>query len=182
MPLLADPPTRPARRPAPAPGDRLVLGFLAFSVVMAFSLELYFVLHFRDIGERHDVIARGFRFYGSADRTYAGQGDVHLPLALETINVFVVQALNCALAHAILRRRPWRHPLQLGIGSYLAGSVVIYSWHAHVAGYPDMPEHRLRNYVVFYAPNLPWLVGGFWMAVASFGALVRLAREREIRP
>ncbi|MFI1184426.1 EXPERA domain-containing protein [Streptomyces sp. NPDC020799] len=164
-------------RPEPAPGDRLVLGFLAFSLTAAFSLELYFVLNFQDIGGRHDLFARGFQLYGAGDRTYSGQGDTYFPFALETINVFLVQLLNCALGYAIVRSRVWRHPLQLVIGSYLSGSVVLYFWHAHAAGYPDMPEHRSWNYFLFYAPNLPWLVGNFCMAVASFRGLVRSLKQ-----
>ncbi|MBP2400929.1 EXPERA domain-containing protein [Streptomyces syringium] len=177
MRLLADSPPTPVRRPALGPGDRLVLGFLAFSLTVALSLELYFVLHFQDMHERHDLFARGFQLYGAGDRTYSGQGDIYLPFALETINVFLVQILNCALGYAIVRPRAWRHPLQLAIGSYLSGSVVIYFWHAHAAGYPDMPEHRFWNYVLFYTPNLPWLVGNLWMSAASFGALVRAVKK-----
>ncbi|GHF53267.1 hypothetical protein GCM10010218_38390 [Streptomyces mashuensis] len=179
MPLLADSPPTPARRPAPASGDRMVLGFLAFSLTAALTLELYFVLHAQDLDERHDLFARGFQLYGRGDRTYAGQGDVYLPFALETINLCVVQVLNCALAHAVVRRRAWRHPLQLAIGSYLSGSVVLYFWHAHAAGYPDMPHHSVGGYVLFYVPNLPWLVGNLWMAAASFRALVRSVKEGE---
>ncbi|MEU2514635.1 EXPERA domain-containing protein [Streptomyces syringium] len=177
MSLPADPAPPPVRRPAPR--DRPVLAFLAFCLLVALSLELYFVLHFQDIDERHDLPARAFQLYGAGDRRYAGQGDTYLPLALETINVLLVQTLNCALAYAIVRPRPWRHPLQLAVGSYLSGSVVIYFWHAHVAGYPDMPEHRFWNYFLFYAPNLPWLVGNLWMAVASFRTLVRSVKEWE---
>ncbi|WP_181690409.1 EXPERA domain-containing protein [Streptomyces sp. NBRC 110611] len=160
-------------RSALARGDRLVLGFLGFSIAAAFTVELYFLLNFQDIHVQTGSFARLFEIYGAGDRTYYGEGDVHLPYALETINVFAMQILNCLLGYAIVRHRSWRHPLQLLIGTYLAGSVVLYFWHAHVAGYPDMPDHRLWNYFIFYAPNLPWLVGNAWLAAVSYRYFVR---------
>ncbi|MBM7166866.1 hypothetical protein JQK87_00165 [Streptomyces sp. G44] len=159
----------PTVRPARLRGkDSATLGFLAFSCLLAFSVELYFVLHFRTIHHQDDVFATLFSIYGDGDRTYYGQGDVYLPFALETLNVYVTQVLNLLLGWAILRDRPWRYPLQLTVASYLSYSVILYFWHAHAAGYPDMPVHDAWGYFIFYAPNLPWLLGNLWMGCAAF--------------
>ncbi|MFD0385620.1 EXPERA domain-containing protein [Streptomyces stramineus] len=138
---------------------------------MAFTLELYFVTAWRTIDQHQDVFARLFRVYGMGDSTYYGQGDVALPFALETINVFLTQGLNIALIVAIVRGLPWRYPLQLAVSSYVAYSVLLYFWHAHAGGYPAMPVHSPLAFFVFYAPNLPWFLGNLWMAGSAFRAM-----------
>ncbi|MEV4432715.1 emopamil-binding family protein [Streptomyces sp. NPDC049555] len=167
--------TAPASRPGLPRKDRLTLSFLGFSLVLAFSLELYFILHFRTIRTRKDPFAALFALYGAGDRTYYGEGDVYLPFALETLNVCVTQVLNLALIRAVLRGSRWRYPLQLTVASYLSYSVVLYFWHAHAAGYPAMPEHDAYGYFIFYAPNLPWLLGNLWMGAEAFGELGHMA-------
>ncbi|MEU7103955.1 DUF1295 domain-containing protein [Streptomyces sp. NPDC046215] len=151
--------------------ERAAVGFLVFSLVMAFTLELYFVTAWRTIDQHQDVFARLFRVYGMGDSTYYGQGDVALPFALETINVFLTQGLNIALIVAIVRGLPWRYPLQLAVSSYVAYSVLLYFWHAHAGGYPAMPVHSPLAFFVFYAPNLPWFLGNLWMAGSAFRAM-----------
>ncbi|HEX2314826.1 MAG TPA: emopamil-binding family protein [Thermomonospora sp.] len=162
--------------------DRVSITLLLFFVLMAVTIELYFVVHHRDLPQRDDLFARLYEIYGAGDQAYYGRGDVHVPFALETINVFVTQVLNGILIWAIVRRRPYRHPLQLAVSSYVAYSVVLYFWIAHVSGYPGMPEKDWWGYLIFYAPNLPWLLGHLYLAHRSFGAIVRQFAPRSTEP
>lgn len=159
--------------------DRITLGYLAFSFLIAFTLELYFVLHFQDVGDRRDVFARLFQFYGAGDRAYAGEGDVYFPLALESLHVTVTQVLAAVVAFGVLRNRPYRYPLQLAVSSYVAYSVVLYFWRAVVGGYENMPERRAWNYFIFYVPNLPWLLGNLLLAWYAFRAILLSFRSEQ---
>ena len=153
--------------------DEITLGLLAFFVVMAFTIELYFILHYRDIREQDHFFARAYAIYGAGDQAYYGRGDVHVPLALESFNVFFTQGLNLLLAWGIVKARAWRHPLQLLISSYLTYSVLLYFWVNHVSGYINMPDKTPWAFFIFIAPNLPWLLGHAWMAWRSFVVLQR---------
>ncbi len=159
--------------------DRITLGFLAFSFLLAFTLELYFVLHFQDIGGRRDVFARLFQIYGAGDRAYAGEGDVYFPFALETIHLTVTQVLSAGVTVGVLRNRPYRYPLQLVVSSYVTYSVVLYFWRAVVGGHENMPERGAWNYFIFYAPNLPWLLGNLLLARYAFRAILLRFRGEE---
>jgi hypothetical protein len=166
-----------SERPRPLPmADKVALGLIGFFVVMAFTIELYFILHYRDIREQSHFFAKAYAIYGAGDQAYFGRGDIYVPLALETINVFFSQLLNLLTAWAIVKRRPWRHPLQLLVGSYLTYSVVFYFWVNHVSGYVNMPEKTPWAFFIFYAPNLPWLLGHGWMAWHSFVVMTKRLR------
>ncbi|MCZ0997389.1 emopamil-binding family protein [Streptomyces mirabilis] len=157
--------------------DRGTLAFLAFSLLLAFSVELYFILHFRDINHQSNAVASLFQVYGAGDRAYYGQGDVYFPFALETLNVFVTQVFNVLLAAAVLRDKPYRYPLQLGVCSYVAYSVVLYFWRAAVDGFANMPEHDAWGFFIFFAPNLPWLAGNALLVVSAGRAVTARFRE-----
>ncbi|GAA2511906.1 hypothetical protein [Streptomyces gobitricini] len=156
--------------------DRITLGFLAFSLLLAFTLELYFILHFDDIHRQNHLFADLFSIYAAGDRSYFGQGDIHFPLALETLHVCVTQLLNALIAVAVLRGSPYRYPLQLAVSSYVSYSVVLYFWTAVLDGYAHMPEKTAWGYFIFYAPNLPWLAGNLLLAWFAFRAVLRRFR------
>ncbi|MGK5627836.1 hypothetical protein [Streptomyces sp. URMC 123] len=158
--------------------DRITLGFLAFSLLLAFSLESYFLLHFDDIHRQDHPFADLFRIYAAGDLSYYGQGDIHFPLALESLNVCVTQVLNAAVAVGLLRGRAYRYPLQLAVSSYVSYSVVLYFWTAALGGHPNMPEKNAWGYFIFYAPNLPWLAGNLLLAWFAFRAVLRAFRAR----
>lgn len=160
-------------RAALSRSDKITLALLAFFVLMAFTIELYFILHYRDIREQHHFFARAYAIYGAGDHAYYGRGDIHVPLALESLNVFFTQGLNLLLAWGIVKTRAWRHPLQLLVSSYLTYSVIFYFWVNHVSGYVNMPEKTPWAFFIFIAPNLPWLLGHAWMAWQSFVVLQR---------
>lgn len=161
-------------RTSPLPHiDRVTLGLIGFFVVMAFTIELYFILHYRDVHLQSHFFARAYGIYSAGDAAYYGRGDIYVPLALETLNVFFTQILNFVLIWGIVKRRAWRHPLQLLVSSYLTYSVVFYFWVNHVSGYINMPEKTPWAFFIFYAPNLPWLLGHAWLAWISFGVMTR---------
>jgi hypothetical protein len=153
--------------------DKLTLCLLGFFVTIAFTLELYFIVYAQSIPERSDLIAEGFTLYGKADGAYAGIGDVNLPIALETINVFVTQPLNLLLAWAIVAKKRWRQPLQLTVSAYLVYSVVLYFWLQSVSGYEYMTDKSALAFLLLYGANLPWLAGYGYMAYRSFTAVLR---------
>lgn len=63
------------------------------------------------------------------------------------------------------------------VSAYLAYSVVLYFWLAHVSGYANMPEKSAWAYFIFYAPNLPWLLAHLYMGQVSFAAIARRFRD-----
>lgn len=160
--------------------DRATLWLLAFYAFIAFTLELYFIRHYRDIHQQTDIFGRLWSIYGDGDEAYFGQGNIHVPLALESLHVFLTVPLCAVLAWAIVKDRPWRHPLQLAISAYLAYSVLFYFLHAAVSGFADMPVKNLWGFFIFVVPNLPWLIGPALMATDSFGVI--MSKFRDVRP
>ncbi len=158
--------------------DRVTHGLLTFFLSIAFSRELYWLIYRDELVARapHELFARLFQIYGDADRAYYDRVSP-LAIGLEGINVYVTQLLNVWLIVAIVGRRHYRHVLQLLVSSYLTYSVILYFWCAHVVGYPDMRYKSAYTYFLFYAPNLPWMLGYGWMAWISCRALAAAMRE-----
>ena len=154
--------------------DRFTIGLLAFFAFVAVTLELYFLVHHRELVARAptQLFARLFSIYGVADRGYYDAVSP-LALALEGINVGVMQPLCALLVYAIVRGRAWRWPLQLAIGSYLSLSVVLYFTVAVVSGYADMVQHSAKAFALLYGGNAPWLVGYGWLAVDAGRTIAR---------
>src|SRR6185369_12322690 len=92
--------------------DRFTLGLITAFIAIGWTLELYFLVHHDDlpVRARSELIARGFRLYGLADRSFYDRV-TPLVLALEGVNVLVVQPLCALLAYAIVRRRAYRWAL-----------------------------------------------------------------------
>jgi hypothetical protein len=158
--------------------DRVIIALLTFFIAIAVSLELYWIVYNDSLVARadHELFARLFQIYGDADRAYFDR-ITPMAIGLEQINVFVTQFVNVWLIWAIVQRSRYRHPVQLVVGSYLAYSVVLYFWAAHVCGYPDMRYYSAYTYFLFYAPNLPWLLGYAFMAWQSFRFLAARVRD-----
>jgi hypothetical protein len=163
--------------------DRFTIALLGFFFFIGATLELYFILFHRELVERADsqLFARLFAIYGVADRGYFDPVS-SLALALEGINVFVMQPLCLLLIYAIVRRRAYRWPLQLGIGSYLAVSVVLYYLVAVISGYEGMTERSGRTFALFYGANLPWLIGYAWLGLDAGVVITRWPRRRAHLP
>jgi len=154
--------------------DRLTIVFLVFTLCAALSLELYWFTYRDELVVRAETewMAKLFRIYGDADR---GIYDQVTPMAVgqEAINIFITQLFNLWLIVAIIARKRYRYVLQLGLGSYVAYSVVLYYASAHLTGYPDMRYRSLWTFGLLYGANLPWLLGYGALAWAAVGGLGR---------
>jgi cholestenol Delta-isomerase len=157
----------------PRGGDLAAVCLLGFFILASLSIELYYVLNVHTLPERTDLFAKAYALYGKADRAYDGYGDVSVPLALETINVFVTQILNLILVWAIVRRKAFRHPLQLTVSAYVTYSVVFYLWLQQVSHYQAMPHRTVAAYLILVLANLPWLAGYLYLGYQSFLAIFR---------
>ena len=160
--------------------DVATLGLLGFFLAVAMTIELYFVVA-RDhlaAAAQHHPLARLLALYGPADREYFPRPSP-LALAFEGFNVFVTQPLGLALAYAIVRRRWWRWPLQLGIGAYLTYSVVLYFVVGGVSGFAGMSQHTAGTFALYFGANLPWLAGGAWLTASAARALAPAIVERD---
>ncbi len=162
----------PLRRQPLPKKDWLILALQAFFFLTAVTLELYWVRHSDELVARSetDLIAAGFRLYGAADRAYY-VAVTPFTLSLETIKIFFTQPLILWLAYAILARKPYRHPLQLALASYVSYSVLLYFWTAHLSGYADLRSRDLPTFLLFYVANLPWLLGHLYMVYDSARAI-----------
>jgi hypothetical protein len=158
--------------------DKAIIGMLVFFLTIAFTLELYWLVYSSELVARasQDFMARLFQIYGAADRAYF---DAVTPfaLSLEGINVFFTQGLNVWLIVAIVRRRYYRHALQLTVASYLSYSVILYFVHMHVGGYREMVARTPANYAIFFGANLPWLLGHLYMVWDSIRAILVKFRD-----
>ena len=154
--------------------DRISVALLGFFLVVALTVELYWLLHGPHLAALADTsfIANLFRVYGDCDRAYY-DALTPLSLVLEGLNVYVTQLLNLVLIYAIWKRRPYRYALQLAISSYLSYSVVLYFLTAHVADYASMRYRSGWTYFLFYGVNLPWLAGHLYLAWDAFVAVTR---------
>ena len=147
--------------------DRAIIGLLAFFTLFNLTLDLWLVLHARELPllvGRH-FFADLWAIYEPADRFWVVGG---WSLAQEGLNVFVTTFVNLWLIWAIRRGAPYRHALQLTLGAYLAYSVVLYYLAGHVDGYPGMRERTVFNLALFYGTALPWLIGHGYLAWDSF--------------
>jgi hypothetical protein len=155
--------------------DVATLGLLGFFFAVAVTIELYFVVahaHLVAAAAARHPLAQLLAISGPADRGYFAAPSA-LALALEGLNVFVTQPLALVLAYAIVRRRSWRWPLQLAVGSYLAYSVVLYFLVAAVSRFADMSARGPGVFALFFGANLPWLAGAGWMAWSAASEIDR---------
>ena len=154
--------------------DRITVGLLGFFLLAAATIELYFLVFHADLPARThtQLFARAFRLYSMADRAYYDPVSP-LALAFEGLNVFLMQPLCVLLMYAIVRRRAYRWPLQLGIGAYLAVSVVLYYTVGVISGYDGMPVRTTNAYLLFYGANLPWMLTYGWLAFDAGAVIAR---------
>jgi EXPERA (EXPanded EBP superfamily) len=164
--------------------DKVTLALLGFFFVVATTIELYFVVAHRTLPEAAsagNTLAYLLSIYGPSDQAYFARPSA-FALSLEGLNVFVTQPLGLVLAYAIVKQRPWRWPLQLAVGAYLAYSVVLYFLVAHVSHFASMSEKSPRTFIIFYAANAPWLLGYAWMALDAAREIAARFTTVEDRP
>jgi hypothetical protein len=152
--------------------DRVMIGLLAFFSLFNVTLDLALVLRGRDLPRLvgSDWAADLWALYAAADRTWVASP---WSLAQESFNVFVTTPVNLLLIAAILRRAPWRYPLQLTLGAYLAYSCLQYFLAGHLSGYEGMRARTPLAFVMFYGLTLPWLAAHAWLALDAFVAITR---------
>ena len=92
--------------------DRWIIVGLVFFCLFNLPMDLYLVLHSKDLAER--ASANWFAYF------WAIYADVDL--AQEALNVFVATPVNVWLIWAIVTRAPRRHPLQLALGRLPRGN------------------------------------------------------------
>jgi emopamil binding protein len=159
--------------------DRITVGLLVFFMLIALTLEAYWLIFHNVMESRTDIFAQIFQLYWPADRTYRIPGygiEKSLTLALETVNVLVTQWLNIWLIYAIVKRRPYRHALQLTLATYSAYGTFLYLYTGHLSGYAVFESRRPSSYLLFYFINAPWLAGYGWMAYESIRTIARRFR------
>ena len=155
--------------------DVATLALLGFFFAVAATIELYFVVahdHLVAAAAAGHPLARLLAIYGPADSAYFAAPSP-FALALEGLNVFVTQPLGVLLAIGIVRRRPWRWPLQLFVGAYLAYSVVLYFLVGAIAGFATMSDRSPAIFAMYVGANMPWLAGAAWMAASAARELAR---------
>lgn len=157
--------------------DRFTIAMVAVFMVSAFTTELYFLVHHDDIRQRTDLLAQVHEFYGKGDESYYGRGYVPLPLAFTAINIFITQPLNALLILAIVRRRKYRHPLQLAVSAYMSSLVILYLLVAHISDHQGVSDKTWSGYFIIYAMQLPWLAGYVFLVCWSFVAIVRVFKN-----
>jgi hypothetical protein len=160
--------------------DRVAVILYSFFLLMAFTVELYWLWNSGSLPERKDLLARGFAFYGLGDRGYHDHVST-FEIGLESFNVFFTQILNASVIVGILRKRVWRYPMQLAVSSYVCYSTTLYLLSNHLWGYPEMPRHDLASMLIFYVPNLPWVIGNAWLSWDA-GSGISAAFRRIERP
>lgn len=154
--------------------DRVTVALLGFFLIAAATIELYFLAFHADLPARThtQLLARAFRLYSTADRAFYDPVSP-LALAFEGLNVFVMQPLCLLLVYAIARKRAYRWPLQLGVGAYLAVSVLLYYTVGVISGYDGMAVRTTNAYLLFYGANLPWMLVYGWLAYDAGAVIAR---------
>ena len=152
--------------------DIVAVALLAFFIVTAYTMELYWVAFWHEIPARTDLMAQLYRVYGHADVGYYG-GVTSFEIGLESFHVLISQPLHLLLIYAILRGLPYRYPLQLGLGSYVCYSTVLFLTAKYMSGYAQMPVHDVGSQLTLHLANLPWIAGNLYLAIDAAVAITR---------
>ena len=156
--------------------DKIVICLVIFFSAIALTFELYWLIFNQTMENRTDLLARAFALYWPVDYTYRVPGlsvAKSFTLAVEGVNTFITPCLSFVLVWGILKRRPFRHALQLTIATYTLYSVLLYYLVAHISGYAVFENKDATTFLLFYLVNAPWFVGYAWMACDAFQALTR---------
>lgn len=154
--------------------DRVTIGLLGFYLLVAVTLEAYWLLHHNEMEGRSDVFARLLQLYWPADRTYhlPGYGvDKAFTLAVESVNTVFTQWLQLWLIWTIVKRRHYRHILQLTVATYTFYGTFLYYYVAHLSSYAVFEERSTYAFLMFYGANAPWLLGYAWLMYDAIRAL-----------
>jgi hypothetical protein len=156
--------------------DKAIVCLILFFTTVALTLELYWLLHHQEMESRTDLFARIISIYWPADHSWRIPGysiEKALNLSLEGVNALVTPILSATLLWAIFKRRRYRYPLQMLVGTYTAYGTFLYYSVAHISGYAVFAEKSIGTYLMFYFANFPWLAGYAWIAWDAYRAIVR---------
>ena len=151
--------------------DRVIIAGLVFFCLFNLTMDLYLVLNSKVVAERASTnwFAYLWAMYSEVDRGWIVDP---WSLAQESLNVVVATPVNLWLIWAIVKRAPYRHVLQLGLGASLVYSVVLYQLSGHLSGYGGMRERTPAAFATYYGSVLPWLLFHAYLAYDS-GAAIR---------
>ena len=155
--------------------DAVAIGLLASFVVTAYTMELYWLVYWRELPQRTDVMALLYRAYGHADLGYYG-GVTSFEVGLESFHVAISQPLHLALIYAIVRGRPYRYPLQLALAAYVCYSTVLFLTAKYMSGYAQMPVHDFGSQLMLHLANMPWILGNLYLAIDAGVAITGRCR------
>jgi hypothetical protein len=167
-------------------GVELLAGLVWFFTLIAWGIELPWLLSSADLPSLDNAWSAIWAFYGQADRGYFDRIS-SFERGLESFHIFVTQWLYLWLLWdlrrpMIARQRVGRSMLQIMLGSYVAYSTIVYLAAKHIGGYPLMPEHDLAAFLTLYLANLPWVIGNLVIAADGARQLIRhLSTVRGVR-
>lgn len=169
----------------PKPLNRVAAGLILFFLVFAVTVDFYWLRNHDRLPDlaSSSWVARMYRDYATADRAYYDRVS-KLEVGLETLNVWVTPVFYLLLLYGLARRRPWRYPLQMAVGSWVAYSVLLDYWIAWIGGYAGMQVHSFANFFKFFGANAPWLAGHVYLIADAARAILPVLgalREQESR-
>ena len=159
--------------------DKVIIGMLVVFAAIAMTLEGYWLIFNQVMESRTDLLANILAIYWPADYTYRIAGyppEKSFTLALEGVNTLITPWLSFLLIWAIVKSKPYRYPLQLGIATYTFYGTLLYYLVAHISGYAVFASHDSYPYLLFYLANLPWFAAYAWMSWDAYRAITRRYR------
>jgi hypothetical protein len=161
--------------------DKVIIGLIVAFTAVALTFELYWLVFNQEMNSRTDLFARALAIYWPADYTYRIGGypiEKAFTLSLESVNALLTPILSVVLIWAILRRKPYRYPLQLVIATYTFYGTFLYYSVAHISDYAVFKYKNAYTYLLFYLVNMPWLLGYAWIGWDAYREIVRSQRTR----
>ncbi len=143
--------------------DRAIIALIVFFMVIAWTMELYFVRFAGSLASRTDFLARLWSYYGQADHAYFDRV-TREEYGLESFHVFFTQWIYAWLIFAIVRQERYRYSLQLAVGACITYSTCLYLLSKYLSHYSDMTQVTSANLRMLYLSNAPWAAGNFYLA------------------
>ncbi len=102
--------------------DKIIIGMILFFTTVAFTLELYWLIHHNVMESRSDVFAEVLSIFWPADRTYVSRRRLcdrkSIHPSLEGVNTLLTPILSAIRVFAMITRARYRYALQLLVATY----------------------------------------------------------------
>lgn len=144
----------------------VALALVVFFIAVNATVGLYWGRHAHELpalAAQGEPIARFFQAFAAGNHGYFDRV-TKAELCLQMLNGTMTQALLLWLLVTQLRGWPFRVPLQIVIGGYLAYEVLSYWCCAALGGFPAIDEKTPVHFALFFTGGLPWLLGGGYLA------------------